>query len=112
VPIVLGYAGKAVLSNAQVLAMQEWANVKKIKLPFGKKPINVFWPINLRKLKELFPKSWNQAQVRALEKTKELSGILKGKKYFGTEGWRPLVIPVGIILALVVAIIVLSVIFL
>jgi len=111
VPIVWGYSGKAVLSNAQALAMREWADKKKINLPFGKS-VEIFWPINLRTLKELFPKSWNQAQVRALEKKKELSGMLKGKKYFGNESYKPLIFGVSIILALGIILVLISVLFL
>jgi len=42
-------------------------------LPFElgaeKVEIDIFWPVNLRTIKSMFAKSWNQAQVRASEAT-------------------------------------------
>jgi len=104
IPFLCGYAGKAVLTNPQALAMLEYAQEQeqKVRLPFGKKDfkVDIFWPVNFRAIKNAFAKSWNQAQVRASEVKSELTGMLKGKKYFGMEGWKPLIAGVSIILAL------------
>ncbi len=106
VPFLVGYAGKAILTNPHALAVMEHAQKKrhKIKLPFeirGKQLLaNVFWPVNLTAIKKVFSKSWNQSQLRALEKSSELTGMFKGKKYFGQEGWRTTIMAVSIILAL------------
>jgi len=116
IPFLVGYSGKAVLTNPQALAIIEHAEQTEqpIKIPLsikkgGKKlSVNIFWPINLTAIKKVFPKSWNQAQVRALEKQSELTGIKKGEKYYGREGLKYFVLP-GMI---IIAIIVLSIIFL
>jgi len=108
VPFLVGYSGKAVLTNPQALAIMEHAEETKQKatLPLelkGKKLLaDIFWPINLTAIKKVFPKSWNQAQVRALEKQSELTGIKKGEKYFGKEGLRYFVLPGMIIIAIMV----------
>jgi len=115
VPFLTGYSGKAVLTNPQALALLEYGEKKKLKLPFklGDKnvEINIFWPVNIRNIKSIFAKSWNQAQIRALEKKKELVGILKGKKYFGMEGMKYFVLPLAMI-TLVIVVFALTIIFL
>ena len=106
VPFLVGYSGKAILTNPQALAMLEYAEAKKLKLPINlqkkQRFIDVFWPVNLRNLKNVFPKSWNQAQVRASEVKSELTGMLKGKKYFGMDSLKMFVLPGMIIIAIMV----------
>lgn len=105
IPFLVGYAGKAILTTPNALAFVQYAKEKKIELPTSKDgtvEAKVFWPVNLRGIKELFPKSWNQAQVRASEVKSELTGILKGKKYFGQEGMKMFVLPGMIIIAIIV----------
>jgi len=114
IPFLVGYAGKAVLTNPQALAIMEHAEKtkQKTKLPFevrGKKLLaDVFWPVNLRTVKSVFQKQWNQAQIRAMEKKSELTGMKKGEKYYGKEGLKFFVLP-GMI---IIAIIILAIIFL
>jgi len=114
IPFLVGYAGKAVLTNPQALAIMEHAQKtkQKIKLPFevkAKKMLaDVFWPVNLRTIKSVFQKQWNQAQIRAMEKKSELTGMKKGEKYYGKEGLKFFVLP-GMI---IIAIIILAIIFL
>lgn len=110
VPYLPGYAGKAILSNPQALAMLEYAQEDekkhKFKLPFklGSKDVTVdiFWPVNYRIIKNAFAKSWNQAQVRAIEVKSELTGILKGKKHFGMEGLKYFILPGMIIMGIII----------
>lgn len=108
IPCLFGYSGKAVLTNPHALAIMEHAlKLKgKVRLPFeiAKEKVfaNIFWPVSLTAIKKLFPKSWNQAQVRALEQKSELTGIFKGKKYFGQEGLKYFVLPGMIIIAIMV----------
>ena len=115
IPFLMGYSGKAILTNPEALALLEYGEKKKLKLPFklGDKnvEVNIFWPVDPRTIKSLFPKSWNQAQIRALEKKKELVGILKGKKFFGAEGMKYFVLPLAMI-TLVIVVFALTIIFL
>jgi hypothetical protein len=110
IPILRGYSGKAILTNTTALAMMEHARTKneKVEMPLtinGQKiEAKVFWPVNLRTLKSLFPKCWNQAQVRASEVKSELVGMLKGKKHFGQEGMKYFVLPGMIIIAIIIGI--------
>jgi len=60
------------------------------------------WPIDGAAIKKAFPKSWNQAQIRALEKQSELTGMKKGEKYYGKEGLKFFVLPGMIIIAIMV----------
>jgi len=106
VPFLTGYSGKAVLTNPQALALLEYGEKKKLKLPFklGDKnvEINIFWPVDLRTIKSMFAKSWNQAQVRASEVKSELVGLMKGKKFFGAEGMKYFVLPLTLIMGVIV----------
>jgi len=119
IPFLPGYSGKAILTNQKVLAILEHAKKTKqklkLKLPFElgdeNVEVDIFWPVDLRTIKSMFAKSWNQAQIRALEKKKELVGILKGKKFFGAEGMKYFVLPLAMI-TLVIVVFALTIIFL
>lgn len=110
VPFLIGYSGKAIITNPKVLAILQYAKTQnqklKIKIPFlvGAKiaEVDIFWPVNLRLIKSMFAKSWNQAQVRASEVKSELVGMMKGKKYFGMEGMKMFVLPGMIIMAIMI----------
>jgi len=101
IPIWFGYSGKAILTSLYALIGDE--SLKDMKL----NPV-----VNLTEIKSLFSKPWDTGQQRANEIDAKTEGLLEGKKFFGVEGWKPLVVPVGIILALVICIIILSVLFL
>ncbi len=115
IPFMVGYAGKAIITNPQALAIVEHAQKEnsKIKLPFeirGKQLLaNVLWPVSMTVIKKVFPKSWNQSQIRALEKISELTGLLKGKKWYGAEGLKYFVLPGMIIIAIIILAIILLV---
>jgi len=106
IPIIRGYSGKAVLTNIKTLAALEHTPLaeskKRLKLPWKLGAVNIFWPADLRTIKKVFPKSWNQAQIRASEVKSELAGMLKGKKYFGMEGMKYFVLPAMLIIAIMV----------
>jgi len=108
IPLNVCYAGKGVVTNAKALAIMEFAKENKQKLPLpleikGKKLFaNIMWPIDGTTIKKAFPKSWNQAQLRALEKKSELTGMKKGEKYYGKEGLKFFVLPGMIIIAIMV----------
>ena len=44
------------------------------------KAVNVFWPVTVKILKTFFPKSWNIATIRALEKRAQNIGFEKGRR--------------------------------
>jgi len=100
VPVLIGYAGKAVAANVETLAVLE----------YGDRFNPTFFPVDARTLKNAMPHAWDQMLITALETKADLSGMLKGKKYFGNlvKQWMPLMV----ILALVIAIIVLAAILL
>jgi len=99
-----------VVTNPQALAIMEHAQKTKQKtqLPLtikeGSKKLlaDIFWPVNLRTIKSVFQKQWNQAQIRAMEKKSELTGMKKGEKYYGKEGLKFFVLPGMIIIAIMV----------
>lgn len=99
VPVWIGYAGKAVAANPKTLAILEYGDAFN----------PTFFPVDARTLKTTMPNAWDQMLITALEVKADLSGMLKGKKYFGglVKQWMPLMV----ILALIVAIIVLAMLF-
>jgi len=103
-PVWIGYAGKAVAANVKTLAVLEHGD------KFNPKHNPTFFPVDARTLKTTMPHAWDQMLITALETKADLSGMLKGKKYFGNfvKQWMPLMV----ILALVIAIIVLAAILL
>lgn len=112
VPFFVGYVGKAVLTNIKTLANLEHAGIETLgnpggserKLEINGKEHSVFFPVDMRTLKTAISKSWNQAQIRALEVKAELSGMLRGKKYFGgaIKQWMPFFIIALLIIAIIV----------
>jgi hypothetical protein len=110
IPISIAYVGKAILTNPKALAVMQYAeNTKQnVKLPFtieGKKLIaNVLWYVDSKLIKKAFPKSYNEAQIRAFGKRRELVGVKKGEKYYGREGLKYFVLPGMIIIAIIIGI--------
>lgn len=93
-PVWFGCASKAVLTNLQSLIYMGYAPlagnphgkfVGQVGEGDQKKEINVFWPITLTSLKQYFPLSWNQGQIRDNELQSEKVGYLEAKKYQGKE---------------------------
>lgn len=90
-PCWAGYQGKGILTNFRTAAELQYglagatsnptsSQTEKVNTGEGTKEVKVFWPVSLTKLKSHFPKSWNIAAIRALEKRAEQVGFLKGKK--------------------------------
>ena len=108
VPGFFGYPGKAVLTNLPALANLEYSgtgNPGKIEIAqSGTVSRNVFFPVDLRSLKTAMPKSWNKSQIKILELTAELEGMLQAKKMFGGrfKEFMPFMVMALLIIAIIV----------
>lgn len=110
VPVAFAYAGKAVLSNLQTLANLTYApdkdkdsagkDSKVQEIEVGtKKYARVLWLVNLRILKMFFPKCWNIAQVRAMERQSEDIGFKRAQKFLKSDKGPVLL---GMVIALII----------
>lgn len=85
----VGYAGKGILTNVKTVAELEHGSVEMVGNPVPKqiihvgksaREVTVFWPISIKTLKTFFPRSWNIATIRALEKRAMNIGFEKGRR--------------------------------
>lgn len=97
VPIWFGYSGKAILTSLYALIAQDViSEIEKL----GK--LNPKVVVDLNQIKSLFPKPWDETQIRANEIDAKTEGMLEGKKFFGMEGLKYFVLPGMIIIAIII----------
>jgi hypothetical protein len=110
IPIWFGYAGKAILASLYSLIALDIT--EQLATNGGNPTKPQPQPIDVTAIKSLFSKPWDQSQIRAQSIDAKREGMLEEKKFSGLQSWKALVVPVGIILALIMGVIVLSVVFL
>lgn len=98
IPIWFGYSGKAILTSLYALIAHELTKEIAEKL----KASNPGVIIDLTEIKSLFPKPWDESQLRANEVDAKTEGMLEAKKFFGMEGLKYFVLPGMIIIAIMV----------
>jgi len=103
IPVWFAYTGKAILTSLFSLAGLEGTK----ELPTNPTPILV----DLQEIKSLFGKPWDQTQIRANQVDARTEGVFEGKKFSSLETWKAVVVPVGIILALVIGVMVIAIVF-
>ena len=103
IPVWFAYTGKAILTSLFSLAGLELTK----DLPTNPTPAVV----DLQELKSLFGKPWDQTQIRANQVDARTEGVFEGKKFSSLETWKAVVVPVGIILALVIGVMVIAIVF-
>jgi hypothetical protein len=86
IPLLVAYAGKAVAITIEALS--------SIQNP------NPLSEVEVTQLKTLFPELWDQSSIQGIELTSEWAGMKEGKKFFGMENMKYMIIALIVIAAM------------